>query len=227
MKIIQLRGGFTQDETMGFVKIVQSNAVSQMKLLLTVLQQSNLLGRLNNESKDALQLLNTDDFTPATANWIKILWNDKAIRQLFFSKNIHVQFNDSAAYFFDEVERFGQVNYVPSQEDILRARVRSTGIEEAEFIFDDIVFNMVDVGGQRSERRKWLHCFSGVDAILFVASLSCYDQSLREDIYQNAMMETLLLFQEVTTSDHFRSNQIILFLNKMDLFEKKDSSSAT
>jgi guanine nucleotide-binding protein subunit alpha len=59
---------------------------------------------------------------------------------------------------------------------------------------NDSAAYVVDVGGQRSERRKWMHCFSNVHAILFVASLSCYDQNLREDIYQNSMIETLLLF---------------------------------
>ena len=44
-------------------------------------------------------------------------------------------------------------SYIPTQADVLRARVRSTGIEEAEFKFEDISFRMVDVGGQRSERR--------------------------------------------------------------------------
>jgi len=40
--------------------------------------------------------------------------------------------------------------------------------------------HMIDVGGQRSERRKWIHCFEGVTAILFLVSLSGYDQSLIE-----------------------------------------------
>jgi len=80
---------------------------------------------------------------------------------------------------------------------------------------------MIDVGGQRSERRKWIHCFSSVNAILFVASLNSYDQILREDHNQNSMIETLLLFQEVTNSEYFQSNDVILFLNKFDLFPQK------
>ena len=40
---------------------------------------------------------------------------------------------------------------------------------------------MVDVGGQRSERKKWIHCFEGVTSIVFCVSLSAYDLVLAED----------------------------------------------
>ena len=40
---------------------------------------------------------------------------------------------------------------------------------------------MFDVGGQRSERKKWIHCFEGVTAIVFCVSLSAYDLMLAED----------------------------------------------
>jgi len=112
-------------------------------------------------------------------------------------------------------------DYVPTYDDILRARVRTTGIEEAQFLFDGLRFMMVDVGGQRSERRKWIHCFDNVTAVLYCASLSCYDLVLREDNTQNRMAEAILLFDEVTNSPFFRERSIILFLNKTDLFAQK------
>lgn len=40
---------------------------------------------------------------------------------------------------------------------------------------------MVDVGGQKSERRKWIQCFDNVDAVLFIVSLVEYDQISEED----------------------------------------------
>lgn len=40
---------------------------------------------------------------------------------------------------------------------------------------------MFDVGGQRSERKKWIHCFEGVTCIIFCAALSAYDMVLVED----------------------------------------------
>lgn len=48
-----------------------------------------------------------------------------------------------------------------------------------EILFD--FFRMFDVGGQRSERKKWIHCFEGVTCIIFCAALSAYDMVLVED----------------------------------------------
>ena len=48
------------------------------------------------------------------------------------------------------------------------------------FAFQWNFFRMVDVGGQRSERRKWIHCFENVTSIMFLAALSEYDQVLVE-----------------------------------------------
>ena len=76
---------------------------------------------------------------------------------------------------------FVSPNYVPSDLDILRCRTKTTGINEIEFSFDGREFLVVDVGGQRSERKKWLHCFEGVDAVFFVVGSSEYDQLLSED----------------------------------------------
>lgn len=43
---------------------------------------------------------------------------------------------------------------------------------------------MFDVGGQRSERKKWIHCFENVTSIIFCVALSEYDQVLLEESSQ-------------------------------------------
>ena len=80
---------------------------------------------------------------------------------------------------------------------------------------------MTDVGGQRSERRKWIHCFDCVTVVLFVISLAEYNQTLREDATQNRMKESLLLFSEIVNSPWFNLIPFILILNKTDLFREK------
>jgi guanine nucleotide-binding protein G(i) subunit alpha len=81
--------------------------------------------------------------------------------------------------------------------------------------------SMFDVGGQRSERKKWIHCFEAVKSIIFCVSLSEYDQVLLEESRQNRMMESLVLFESVVNSRWFLRTTIILFLNKIDVFRQK------
>ena len=72
-------------------------------------------------------------------------------------------------------------DYLPNEQDVLRSRVQTTGIIETSFRVNKLIYRMVDVGGQRSERRKWIQCFDDVRAVLFICALSGYDMTLFED----------------------------------------------
>ena len=80
---------------------------------------------------------------------------------------------------------------------------------------------MFDVGGQRSERRKWIHCFEGVTMVIFVTSLSEYDQTLLEDARINRMAESISLFDSVVNSRWFSRASMVVLLNKIDIFKEK------
>ena len=77
--------------------------------------------------------------------------------------------------------------FQPTEQDILRARVLTSGIFETKFRVDKVKFHMFDVGGQRDERRKWIQCFNDVTAIIFVAASSSFNMVLREDPTQVMM----------------------------------------
>ena len=95
------------------------------------------------------------------------------------------------------------------------------GIVETCFQRGDIFLSLIDVGGQRSERKKWLHCFESVNTILFIVSMSEYDQTLEEDGQVNRMKESLRLFTSVCNVKWFSKASMILFLNKKDVFDEK------
>eukprot|EP01119_Soliformovum_irregulare_P005727 TRINITY_DN17478_c0_g1_i1.p1 TRINITY_DN17478_c0_g1~~TRINITY_DN17478_c0_g1_i1.p1 ORF type:complete len:368 (+),score=64.84 TRINITY_DN17478_c0_g1_i1:68-1105(+) len=225
MKLIQDNGGFSDDELDSYKFIIFGNCVNQMKVIVNAGEKLKTTYDSEMNQKRVEKLLaippGGDSWTMEVGVDIKHLWADSGIQRIYALRDKEFQLNDSASYFFDNIERFMAPGYVPTMPDVLRARVRSTGIEEAEFTLGDIIFRMVDVGGQRSERRKWMHCFDDVEAILFCASLSEYDQVLREDETQNRMKESLLLFDEVCNSHYFRNTTFILFLNKVDLFKEK------
>jgi hypothetical protein len=119
------------------------------------------------------------------------------------------------------LDRFWQPDYTPTDQDIVRCRAKTTGIIETTFHIGPLTYRMFDVGGQRSERKKWIHCFENVTAILFVVAISGYDQRLVEDKDANQMHESLMLFDNICNSKWFINTSMILFLNKIDIFKKK------
>merc|ERR1712129_31638 len=110
---------------------------------------------------------------------------------------------DSCAHFFDAVSRIASANYLPSDLDILLVRKRTTGIIEEHFTIKGTKFHIFDVGGQRNERKKWIHCFEGVTAVIFVASLSSYNEVLLEDENVIVMSEEINLFDQICNSRWF------------------------
>ncbi|CAG0879246.1 unnamed protein product [Cyprideis torosa] len=162
--------------------------------------------------------------SPELAHCMIRMWRDPGV-QLCFSRSREYQLNDSAAYYLNALERISRPDYIPTQQDVLRTRVKTTGIVESHFEYKGLHFKMVDVGGQRSERKKWIHCFEGVTAIIFCVALSGYDLVLLECEETNRMQESLQLFDSICNNKFFVDTSIILFLNKKDLFEEKINRS--
>jgi GTPase SAR1 family protein len=156
---------------------------------------------------------------------IKAVWSDPGIHQTFLQRR-RFQFVDNAKYLLDRIEQVAQPGYVPSFDDMLRVRVRTTGVMETKFAIDNVQYKMVDVGGQRTERRKWIQCFQDVNAVLFVTAISEFDQMCFEDETTNRMTESLVLFNNVANNQFFRTTPILLFLNKRDLLDEKLASGA-
>jgi len=128
---------------------------------------------------------------------IRGLWRDPGVRAAV-RRSREFQLNDSAVYYFNSMDRMASPGYLPTDQDILRSRVKTTGITETTFKVGDLTYKLFDVGGQRSERKKWIHCFENVTALVFLVSLSEYDQMLYEDEsvvrgYSFLFIDTLLM----------------------------------
>uniref|UniRef100_A0A1I8EHF8 Guanine nucleotide-binding protein G(O) subunit alpha n=1 Tax=Wuchereria bancrofti TaxID=6293 RepID=A0A1I8EHF8_WUCBA len=164
----------------------------------------------------------TEPFSDDLLSAMKRLWADSGVLDCFAQKR---QKNINLFSFLDDLDRLGQANYQPTEQDILRTRVKTTGIVEVHFTFKNLNFKLFDVGGQRSERKKWIHCFEDVTAIIFCVAMSEYDQVLHEDETTNRMHESLKLFDSICNNKWFTDTSIILFLNKKDLFEEKIKKS--
>lgn len=214
--------GFPLEERKNYTSIIYNNVITAMK---TLTKQSETYGAVADNLKATKEMVDNlkgdEEIDVELGKAIKALWLDAGI-QVTYDKRSAYQLPDSAKYFFDRLDEIQQKGvYIPSEQDVLRSRVRTTGIVENEFIIDGNPFKMFDVGGQRNERKKWIHCFENVTAVLFVAAISEYDQMLYEDENTNRMTEALNLFEEICNSRWFRETSMILFLNKRDLFAEK------
>ncbi|KAJ7922521.1 heterotrimeric G-protein alpha subunit, GPA2-like protein [Mycena leptocephala] len=152
------------------------------------------------------------------------LWGEEVVRTAWGRGN-EAAVPENLHYFFSDLPRLFDPAYVPTEQDIVRARARTIGITETTFLLRDHEMLMVDVGGQKSERRKWIHCFQDVTSILFLVSLSGYDQCLVEDRDANQMQDAMTIWDSICHSQWFKQTSIILFLNKNDLFEQKIKTS--
>lgn len=123
--------------------------------------------------------------------------------------------------YFDSIDRIAKPTYTPTDQDVLRSRVKTTGITETTFNIGELTYRMFDVGGQRSERRKWINCFENVTAVVFLVAISEYDQLLLEDKTVSQIHVALTLFEFICNSRWFVKTSIILFLNKIDRFKEK------
>jgi len=218
---------YTDAERQDFIQLIHTNVLNATKTLCEQVVARGLEGSLGDGG--AFSLINGIDadsdsvLSPARATAIKTLWSDPVFQSVWEVRS-EFQMPESLNYYFDKIDDLAADGYLPSDDDILRSRMRTTGIVVENYFINGRPFEMYDVGGQRSERKKWIHCFEGVTAVIFVAAVSEYDQKLFEDGATNRMTEALTLFEEIAKNPFFSKSSLILFLNKYDLFEAKIAS---
>ena len=224
MRIIH-GSGYSDEDKRGFIKLVYQNIFMAMQSMIRAMDLLKIqYGDSSNIEK--AELVRSVDFETVTTfespyvEAIKDLWADAGIQECY-DRRREYQLTDSAKYYLMEIDRVAAPNYLPTEQDILRVRVPTTGIIEYPFDLEEIRFRMVDVGGQRSERRKWIHCFENVTSIIFLVALSEYDQILFESENENRMEESKALFKTIIAYPWFQHSSVILFLNKKDLLEEK------
>lgn len=225
MKIIHMNG-FKEEEKMEYVDLIRDNILVGIKSLVDAAKSFAIPLEPANEPRASsfaalpYSKLSNVEFNAELVADIKSLWGDPGITKTLLRRD-EFQLSDSVVVYLNDIDRIAAPDFVPTIPDILRVRSKTTGIVETEFKIKDSIFKMVDVGGQRNERAKWIHCFEDVTAIIFFVSLNGYNQVLEEDDSVNRMHEALTLFRDTINHKFFRRTNIILFLNKLDLFEVK------
>ncbi|KAJ6472841.1 G-protein alpha subunit [Mycena vitilis] len=175
------------------------------------------------------------------------LWEDPDVRELLNAKGVRVE--DKPGFFLSDTARITSRSYVPSDNDVVRARLRTLGVQEWRIMLDQSEFDSIpvggslddaslalerrgrdsfgsewviyDVGGSRSMRHAWLPYFDAINAIIFLAPISCFDERLAEDASVNRLEDTLLLWRAIVSSSLLKKTTLVVFLNKCDLLKRK------
>uniref|UniRef100_A0A3B5KQ38 Guanine nucleotide-binding protein subunit alpha n=1 Tax=Xiphophorus couchianus TaxID=32473 RepID=A0A3B5KQ38_9TELE len=251
MRIIHGRG-YSEEDRKGFTGLIYENIFTAMQAMIQAMSTLQISYKYKHNQENAVLVIGVDvesvkTLTNPYVEALESLWNDPGIQECY-TRRREYQLSDSAKYYLSDLARIADSAYLPTQQDILRVRVPTTGIIEYPFDLENVVFRlqeipdycfeyddqtehgshctvavkmMVDVGGQRSERRKWIHCFEKVTSIMFLVALSEYDQVLAESNHENRMEESMALFETIIKYEWFSESSIILFLNKMDLLKEK------
>ncbi|XP_070765107.1 guanine nucleotide-binding protein subunit alpha-14-like [Enoplosus armatus] len=228
MRIIHGRG-FSEEERKSFTKCIFQNIFTAMKAMtgaMTTLKipYSNPENEIYAKWLQDVNIVQITQLERGYVDAIRRLWADSGIR-VCYSRRCKYQLLDSTEYYMSNLDRISAPDYIPTEQDVLRVRFPTTGIHDYSFTIKTITLRIVDVGGQKSERRKWIHCFENVTSLIFLASLSEYDQVLEERETINRMHESLALFYTTIHSPWFLSTSIILFLNKTDILADKVQTS--
>ncbi|GAB5363199.1 hypothetical protein AAMO2058_000863000 [Amorphochlora amoebiformis] len=216
-----------REEMESYIPIIIGNTISSMQ---TLVEKSEDFAKEREDGKkfqhslpDEAKIIKMSDkesIDPQLGAAIKKMWDDPGIQATYNEKHAF-QLIDSAKYYFSHIDRIAVPDWFPDEEDVLRSRARTTGIVTTEFVVQEHHFKMFDVGGQKSERKKWVPFFEGVDCVLFVAAISGYNKTLFEDGVTNRIVDALNLFKKTVEEKMLQSSSLVLFLNKRDLFEEE------
>ncbi|KAM3726991.1 Guanine nucleotide-binding protein alpha-6 subunit [Dirofilaria immitis] len=230
MRILHL-DGFTEEDKYRYRQSILWNIVDSMAKMLRICEKYRIVHEYVIQEKVNIFMKFYQNIDPEWENAeivisdemtkiIQQIWQSSSI-QLAYERRFSYQLLDNAKFFLNSLERITSPNYSPTTQDILQCRFKTSGIHEINFIHNKVDFKMIDVGGQRSERRKWIHCFDDVSMVLFVVAMSEFDQADPEDEKMNRMKQSQQIFKTIAQSDYFKNSSIILFLNKFDIFQEK------
>jgi GTPase SAR1 family protein len=191
--IWKVGGGMSERDKQDYRNALRRNTIESILVLIEASKSLNV--PIVNEdaaihAKHILADVQSDaELTLELAKQISCVWSDPGIQVVFCRRSEYWNL-DATPYYLSEVFRFAEEDFEPSDDDVIMARIRTTGIVVTQVPEPPYCYHVVDVGGQRSERRKWIHCFDNVNAIIFLEGLSGYNQGTYIHIYIHTYTST-------------------------------------
>ncbi|QRW00706.1 G-protein alpha subunit [Ceratobasidium sp. AG-Ba] len=152
------------------------------------------------------------------------LCQNKAVWEMLRRRKVRVE--NMSGFFLDDIDRITKPRYIPTDDDILKARLKTLGVSETVCTVNSgtekgYVWRIFDVGGARYQRAAWAPHFDDVNCIIFLAPISAFDQVLTEDPNVNRLEDSLMMWKDLCKNKILAGASIVLFLNKCDLLQAK------
>ncbi|EAL72990.1 G-protein subunit alpha 10 [Dictyostelium discoideum AX4] len=212
----------TPEELMDNRNNVYKTIINQLKKFIIISNNSKIELENNNNIQMSNLILELDSenflWNKEIGETCLKLWNDSGIQKIFQS-----QFSEFFGYFFKHLQRISDENYTPTPQDLNFIKLTQNGIIEGKFTFERCLIKMIEMGIQTSTLKKWINCFSEVQAIIYVIDLSVYDIVESEDCSKsiNKLEKSLNGFKEIIESKYLHGCGVIVFFNKKDIFREK------
>ncbi|TFK81584.1 G-alpha-domain-containing protein [Polyporus arcularius HHB13444] len=177
---------------------------------------------------DGIKLDDATEIIASCAEDMQALWSDEVVQDVLRRRKIRPEL--APGFFLNDILRLAARDYEPTDDDIVRARLRTVGVQEYKIVMESYApsasdvsreWMIYDVGGSRTSRAAWYPYFDDANAILFLAPISCFDELLAEDRRVNRLEDSFLLWKGIIQSKLLAKCIIVLFLNKYDLLEAK------
>ncbi|EMD33579.1 heterotrimeric G-protein alpha subunit-like protein [Gelatoporia subvermispora B] len=170
------------------------------------------------------ELVNAARILEACREDIIALWEDSSVQATLRTHGVQLQ--NQPGFFLDQAARVAAHDYTPTEEDILKARIRTTGVEEYRVEMETATekgeaWTLYDVGGHRGQRAAWAPYFDDVNAIVFLCPIAGFDQVLSEDKSVNRLRDSMKLWKTICKSKALANAKFILLLNKCDILKAK------
>jgi len=201
-------------------RVVQDSLIMNIKTLAYAFTHDERFATCEEDIQSLAKFVTTETelYHPKWTEAINTLWKHPVVLDIFSRKlELCLATDTNAKYFLDAADRILASEYTPTTDDLLHVRLKTTGVREQEFANpnEKLTVKIIDVGGQRSERRKWLNHFDNVDLIVYFSAVDGYAMRMAE-FDANRFDDDIRLFKSLM--DLVGTKNWLFLQNKVDLF---------
>jgi len=216
--------GFADEQRVEIIRALRDNLVVGFRDIIEYAEKENK--DFGDSSKAAVAYfkevsLADETFNSELVDHAKKFWGDTKMQEMWEKKDtIPTLLVMNLDYIMDNIDRIGGKEAKANDEDILRSRQRTMQSNQISFEFKGHDFEVTDVGGQKTSRRRWSQVVENPTAIIYFTSLS--DYNVRSfDGEGTKFQESVDIWKTVVETAAFSHAVLILMLNKYDLFIEK------